>query len=213
MIEPVVLGLVNIKEGLDILSGLILLIGGLIAGLWVYVKFIVERGILPPASFNIELVEVGKQGESKIIEISLLIENKGTSTLVTSNIGLDLMYLTKEDEIKYINKETSNFRTLFPHRLRSQTISKKDNPRDLSVMDYDAFVQPGISQRFTYSTFIPATSTFVRIFASFQYAQRPSKLQRILLAISRKLGLIQYSLTHVSEPHTIERIFSIKDDV
>jgi hypothetical protein len=53
------------------------------------------------------------------------------------------------------------------------------------------------------------STSFVLIKCSFKYGQYPSKSQRLIIKLTRRLGLIQYSLTHATEPHIIERIFKI----
>jgi hypothetical protein len=45
--------------------------------------------------------------------------------------------------------------------------------------------------------------------SSSEYGQVPSRAQKIIIKLSRRLGLLQYSLTHINEPHTAERMFRI----
>jgi hypothetical protein len=77
------------------------------------------------------------------------------------------------------------------------------------ILGYDTFVQPKVEQVYTFITSLPMTATYVQVKCSFNYGQYPSKSQRIIISISRRLGLIQYSLTHATQPHTIEHIFSL----
>ena len=76
-------------------------------------------------------------------------------------------------------------------------------------MAYDTFVQPGVDQIYTFVTAVPDNADCILAWASFEYAQTPSAYQNLILRLSRKLGLVQYSLQHVGEPHTLERAFGL----
>ena len=97
-------------------------------------------------------------------------------------------------------------------RLTKRPKVKADKLRGFSIMAYDTFVQPGVDQVYTLVTGVPASTTYVLVWSSFQYAQHPSLLQRFILFLSRRLGLLQYSLRHVERPHTIERVFRMTDE-
>jgi hypothetical protein len=97
-------------------------------------------------------------------------------------------------------------------RLAKRPKVKADKPRGFSILEYDTFVQPGVDQVYTLVTAVPASTTYVLVWSSFQYAQHPSLLQRFILFLSRRLGLLQYSLRHVGKPHTIERVFRIAEE-
>jgi hypothetical protein len=81
--------------------------------------------------------------------------------------------------------------------------------RGFSVMPHDSFVQPGIDQQYTFETAVPSSTSYILAWASFEYAQSPKLVQRAMLWLSRRLGLIQFTLRHVREPHTIERVFKL----
>jgi hypothetical protein len=53
----------GVKVWLDIVTGIAILIGGILTAFWAYTKFILERGFLPPAQFNIDCKTVGIQTE------------------------------------------------------------------------------------------------------------------------------------------------------
>jgi hypothetical protein len=199
--DQLILSILSLKDWLDLVSGFALLIGGVIAGLWAYIKFVVERGILPPIEFYIECKKVGEQKEKKILDIGLRIKNNGSSTLVARDIRVDIRYINENDKIEYRNGKLN-----FPNSLIQKSDSER---RGIEVMKYDSFVQSTINQRYSFITFVPKSATFILVWSSFRYAQKPSRLQRILLYISRKLGLIQYSLTHATAPHTAEHIFRV----
>jgi hypothetical protein len=92
--------------------------------------------------------------------------------------------------------------------------SKKQYPRTADffrILGYDTFVQPKVEQVYTFITSLPMAATYILVKCFFNYGQYPSKSQRIIISVTRKLGLIQYSLTHATEPHTIERIFGLTE--
>jgi hypothetical protein len=107
----------------------------------------------------------------------------------------------------YYDPNTADKR--WPFRVRT---AKKQNPSSADffrILGYDTFVQPKVEQVYTFITSLPMTATYVLVKCSFNYGQYPSKSQRFIISVTRKLGLIQYSLTHATEPHTIERIFEL----
>ena len=84
-------------------------------------------------------------------------------------------------------------------------------PRGWPVLSVNAFVQPGVDQRFGFVTALPAGVSMVLLWGAFEYAQQPSLLQRCLLWLSRQLGLVQFTLDHIERPHSVERVFEVGD--
>ena len=87
---------------------------------------------------------------------------------------------------------------------------KQKVTRGIQVIPYDTFVQPGVSQKYTFITSLPITASFAQVWSSFEYAQSPSGTQKLVIRLSRALGLVQFSLHHITEPHTVERLFKIQ---
>jgi hypothetical protein len=71
------------------------------------------------------------------------------------------------------------------------------------------FVQPGVDQIFTFVTGLPTTASYLLVHAEFRYIQNRNLGRRLLLYITKKLGLIQFTLEEVEYPHTLERVFNI----
>jgi hypothetical protein len=91
------------------------------------------------------------------------------------------------------------------------TDNRRDKPpRGMPILKHDTFVQPGVDQVYPFPTAVPGSTSFLLVYASFEYAQAASLVQRFALFLSRRLGLIQYSLRHVNKRHTIERIFGVE---
>lgn len=204
-----------LKKWLELVAGAAAFIGGLLTGLWAYTKYILERGLLPPAQFDVDCMFVGLQGNKQLLEVLIHLKNLGTSTLIASNIRVDVLYLDGADKPSLFKDPTkaSFGRLQFPHSLRKDLRQDKEEggQRGISVVPHDTFVQPGVDQIYTLVTAVPKTTSHVLIWSSFQYAQHPTLLSRFVLFLSRRLGLIQYSLDHVSKPHTLERVFRVPE--
>ena len=227
------------KSWLEVVSGIVALIAGLTAAFWAYTKLILERGLLPPTQFDIECTTVGLQGNKMILEILLRLKNLGTCTLIVTNLRVDIRYLDVNDApTLFRDPEKSTYgRLCFPRSLHKElqdgsvasTSSSASSPltstvvigRDketgdqsgIQVLRHDTFVQPGVDQIYTFVTAVPQSTTYVRILSSFEYELHPTFLQRAILFVSRRLGLLQYSLDHVRKPHTSERVFKVQENV
>lgn len=202
-----------LQKWLGLLSSAVALSAGLVAALWAYTKYVLERGLLPPAQFDVDCKFVGLQGDKKLLEILVHLKNLGTSTLITSDVRVDVLYLDDADKPSLFEDPTRPTfgRLRFPRSLRKELRQDEEagNRRGMRVVPYDTFVQPGVDQVYTLITAIPESTIYVLIWSSFQYAQHPTLISRFVLFLSRQLGLLQYSLGHVSRPHTIERVFRV----
>lgn len=183
-----------------------------------------ERGLLPPTQFYIECKKIGVHKDKKALEILLHLKNIGTYTLVATNIRIDVMYIDSRDEglahfTDLIRDVDRMGKLVFPHSIRKDLgITKiplkkpmrQIAERGIPLVGYDTFVQAGIDQTYPFQIALPNSATMILVWSSFEYAQRPSSIQRLILLISRKLGLIQYSLSHIRQPHTTESMFNIE---
>lgn len=86
---------------------------------------------------------------------------------------------------------------------------RQKGDRGLPVLRHDTFVQPGVEQTYTLITALPRDATQVLVFGSFRYEVRPVWLHRAALAVARKLGMVQFTLDHVTKPHTAQRAFDL----
>jgi hypothetical protein len=279
----------EIRSWIGVIGSVSALIVGLVTALWAYAKFVVERGLLPPSQFEVECIPVGTLKGRTLLEILLHIENVGTSTLVASDIRIDVKYLNRTDtptnfktmdgrfgrvnfsesilkdlaatpptypakrsrrrlkrtrdllqrcrplkwmkrvftttlerlrELKapqWITHQLTNVRhALFEPNPEKEHVKepekKPKSSRGIRVVPYDTFVQSRVNQTYTFTTAVPESASYVLVWSSFRYAQRPRALQRSVLWLSRKLGLVQFTLRHVREPHTIERVFNIEPE-
>lgn len=204
-----------VQQWLGLLSSAAALLIGLVTALWAYTKYILERGLLPPAQFDVDCRFVGSQGSKKLLEILVHLKNLGTSTLIASDIRVDVLYLSDADKPSlFEDAAKSTFgRLQFPHSLQRELRkgAALDGERGIRLVSYDTFVQPEVDQVYTLITAIPETTSYVLVWSSFRYAQHPALMSRFVLFVSRRLGLIQYSLSHAREPHTAERVFRLTE--
>ena len=107
------------------LGWLLTLVVAVVGGIWAYTKFVVVRGILPPAQFDVQLRSVGAQegGQvQKVLEIVTQLRNLGSSPLVVRNLWIDLLYVDREDELELIQDHPGSAvlcgRLRFPRKLR-----------------------------------------------------------------------------------------------
>jgi hypothetical protein len=205
-------------------------------GLWAYSKYVCERGLFAPTEITVEAASVGSLADATILEVLLHLKNVGSSTLIAHNIRIDIRYLNRDDNIEAFSNVTDlRFgRVYFKHSLHQDLAERVEESigqanhsneakhprrsRDLGkerrgflLLDYATFVQAGVDQVYDFTTRIPDTCRYVLVWASFEYAQRPRPLQAAILVLSRRLGLIQYTLQHATIPHTVERVFKVSD--
>ena len=221
----------RLKAIQEIVSGFAALAGGVLVGLWAYTKYVLERSLLPPAQFEVGCQVVGCQHSHTVLEITLHLKNVGTSALVANDLRVDVLYLDSTDQPSlFIDPSRATFgRLRFPHSLRkkllmgtadsnaalvretttSEAARSVPTPRGILLLEHDTFVQPAVDQVYGLATTVPESVSIVLVWASFRYAQRPSIGQKVILRVARRLGLIQYSLTHVRVPHTVERVFFV----
>jgi hypothetical protein len=224
----------SLKPWIEVIASLSALIIGLVTALWVYTKFVVERGLLPPVQFGVDCRPMGHQGEKMLIEIAVHMKNMGTSNLIATDIRVDIRYLEQGPTPELLtDPEPGLFgRVRFPGsvskdllktagldappplrgkmRAANESSGKPKRPRGFSVMPYDTFVQPQVDQAYTFATTVPRSASHVLVWSSFRYAQRPKALQKVVLWVSRRLGLIQFTLEHATKAHTTERVFALE---
>ncbi len=218
----------RIKSWIQVIQGLITIAASLIGGFWAWSRFVVERGLLPPSQMDLSLRTIGSSESATMVEIAVQISNKGSSALVVNDLRIRLRYLDANDEIQVVDQsgKPAFGRVTFPHahvlnrvgaeeRLAKPRTHSQDlrlRPGEFLLIPYDTFVQPGVEQLYTFVTALPRTCSYILVRASFRYEVRPSRMQLGVLRISRRVGMLQYSLDHVREPHTIEKSFKIGGD-
>jgi hypothetical protein len=107
----------KIKAWIDVIQGLMTLVATLIGGFWVWTKFVLERGLLPPSQMDISSRTLGSSESAAIVELEVHIHNKGSSALIVTDLRLRLRYLGQDDVIEVIEDSAKSAygRANFPH--------------------------------------------------------------------------------------------------
>jgi hypothetical protein len=215
----------DIKAWIDVAQGVITIAATLLAGLWAWIRFVLERGLMPASQMDISVSLLGRSATATIMEVEVQIGNKGSSALVVTDLRIRLRYADQDDAIRLIDQpgESAYGHVAFPHagvldgigakkrevkgKLRDEVVQLGSG--EFLVVPYDTFVQPGVDQMYSFVTALPPTAAYLLARASFRYQLRPSDAQLEILGIGRELGIIQYSLKHVKEPHTVEKSFAV----
>jgi hypothetical protein len=222
----------DLKTWTEVVLNIITIIVALIAGLWAYTRLVIERGSFPGTQFNIELGTTGIQKDRNVVEFLVHLKNIGKSALIVKNIRFDIRYLNDDQDAKIFDSNTALQGKLhFPNSLRSDieqgrvslhtsesnqsvTARKTDiehtmekNMRGFLLVEHNTFVLPNVDQTYTFTTSVPNNTTYVLAYSSFEYEIKLTRINAIVIRLSRFLGIIQYSLTHIDQPHTCERVF------
>lgn len=215
-------------EVLGAIGATVGLLSASIGGLWAYTKFAIERGSFPPSQMNLELTCVGEQGGEQVLEILIRIKNLGATVLVVRSLWIDVHCLHEGDDCanstdKWTRLGRLDFgESVLPRLSEEQTESAqkadvllrsarkgKRTPSGVPVVPYRTFVQAGVDQVYTYVTCVPATARIVRVRSQFEPDLRMSEHQKLTLDLAKQLGLTQFTLSQVTEPHTCERVFCV----
>ena len=88
--------------------------------------------------------------------------------------------------------------------------SEDQGGRGIPVFRYDTFVQAGASQEYSFITALPRAASYVLVHSSFRYGLHARWLEERALRLARFVGLVQFSLSHVTLPHTAQRVFDVR---
>lgn len=137
----------------DIWKNIAEIIAIVIGGIWVYWKFFLNRENESKIELDLDIKLVGKSQNTLILELSAVLTNKGLVRHIIENFSFDFLYLSNADSI-IKGDEIIDHQLLFPNKLFNdpqQWVSKKW---------YQAFVDAGVTRKFSHITFIPADSKY-----------------------------------------------------
>lgn len=134
---------------------------------------------------------VGKKGETLLHKGKWILVRKGRTVIVDKDDG------TPEHEI------------VLPAKGVEVRRAEGRGGRGIPILRYDTFVQAGVSQEYGFVTAVPASATYVLVHCSFRYGVHPGRTETMVLRFARWVGLIHYSLSHITEPHTAQRVFQV----
>lgn len=139
----------NIAEVFAIVTG----------GVWVYWKFFLNRENESKIELDLDIKIVGKTENEFILELSAVLTNKGLVRHMIDNFSFDFLYLSSSDEMTN-DKALIDYQLYFPNKVfeSSQWVSKNW---------YQAFVDAGVSRKFSHITFLPADSKYALLITRF----------------------------------------------
>ncbi len=187
------------------------LIGALIAaigGLWALIKYIIEKGSVAAAELKIECEVLSEKGEQKIVELTVNIFNAGASILVAEKISMKLKTLSLGDRLLLYDDIKKFGRLIFPHSVAKKCGPDKNDGFFLLV-PYSTFVHPGVNQKYSFITVVDQSTDFLHAHVKITFPQRGQGIRNAILHVSRRIGLIQYSLSHIYEPSSIQKGFKV----
>ena len=142
----------------------------IIGGLWVYWKFFLNREDESKIELDLDLKLIGKTKNEFILELTAILTNKGLVRHNIDNFSFDFLYLLSTDEIKK-GGDVIDHQLLFPHKLFNsrQWVSKEW---------YQAFVDAGVTRKFSHITYIPIQSKYALLITKFDQPETKKILQK-----------------------------------
>ena len=131
----------------------------ILAAIFTYFRFFREGTHKQRIEFNIDFRDLGCNNNDRIIEIGVIVENKGNIEQRFQQISLRIRGINKNSQLQEIEGHDS--RLAFPLGLHTiKLISKKDKYY---------FVRPKVKQRFPITVRIPVEISHLLVHAKFNY--------------------------------------------
>jgi len=140
----------------------------IVAGLWAYWKFFLEKEREPRAEFDLTAEFLGVQDGKWIIEVSAQIANRGKVRHLMKKPTMNVRYLTASDPVVESQDETHLRQVAFPHSIGRRTVWK------------ESYIDPGLEFRNSYLTWVPEDATYVLLLCKFEYERGEWPAQRVL---------------------------------
>ncbi|MFN0115661.1 MAG: hypothetical protein ACKVPY_13385 [Paracoccaceae bacterium] len=128
---------------------------------WALWRFVLFREAKPRIEFDVGFSPVIRQGGMIVIEVEATLTNKGQVRHFIDDFQFDLLFLLIDDEVAPSESPKVRGQTHFRKRHDGQQFVT-------SEMEW-TFVDPGITQRYSYVTEIPGNSVAVLMIAKFRY--------------------------------------------
>jgi hypothetical protein len=143
--------------------------GVVFGGIWAYRRFGTRREGHPKIEFTLDAKALGVVDDKMLVEVSAILENKGLVRHEISDFTFSLYTLPSKGEIRTddaklqgqvrFNKEEWNCPDEGPKTKRSW----------ISERFGSTFVDPGVTQRYTYIASVPSDTAFVLLRSEFKY--------------------------------------------
>lgn len=162
---------IPLKAYFEILEAGVTSLGLIIGGIWIYFKFISTCENHPKIQFDLDVGIIGRQDKKILIELIAIINNKGLVRHWVNDFICDVLILQKDDPIE-TGAQKINYQVKFKkfNPVKDKNIcNEKYLDRIIWVPEnwYNAFIDPGVEQKFTYITAIPEDTTFISLYSRF----------------------------------------------
>lgn len=135
----------------------------LVGGWWTYRRFVLQREDCPKLEFDIDLKFVGIQNERHLIEVAMVVSNKGLVRHRLSDFRFNVRYLLPNDAL-------SSGGPPINHQIKFNHSINNDEKLDVRwVVPWQPFIDPSVTQPFVQITSIPTNATFVLVWSEFRY--------------------------------------------
>jgi len=224
-----------VGDAVGVFAQIVGVIALVVTGLWAYIRFVLERGLLPPIEFTIDCRELGPQRDWRVVEILLHIKNLGVSTAVLEDLHVKMGYVGQGDQVNLFpsrviqsEERAAKERKLwgqleFPHRLqggRPGWHDGKGGPEGqpwrsgLPVVGRLAYVRPGVDQICTFVTAVPKKAAYLHVLGSFKYDRVTKPIPNLVIRLGQHAGIIPYRMKDtLTSPHTAVRVFRLQEGI
>lgn len=165
-----------------------------VGGGWALSKFFIRRESFPKIQFDLDCTFLAKQNDQWLIEIGLLIANLGLvrHEIDPEKFTVDVRFLLDSDELEEGDSKL-NYQAVFPH-LAAPSGQVKDKP-EITILKAEkrmivpkewgsTFIDPGVSQRYSYVMVVPAKAVAVLVYSKFYYKELKSEFHTSQRAFS-----------------------------
>jgi hypothetical protein len=162
----------------------------IIAGLWAFWKFFLEKEREPRAEFDLSAEFLGVQDGKWIIEVSAHLANRGKVRHLMKNPTMNLRYLRASDKVAESADKDHLGQLYFPHSIVRRQVWK------------ESYIDPGLEFRNSYLTWVPDDAVYVLILCKFEYERGEWPAQRVLKVPAlptQRADVVQHKRHHPHE--------------
>ena len=152
----------NLHHYADILQALITAASLIAAGSWAYFRFVLQAERYAHIQTAADLVVIARQGNSWIVEVAAVLENKGRVEHSMSNVEFDLNALHYGDPIE--TNEKWGGQVDFPRNIARGSFLPKGWR--------SFFIGPGLTARYSWIAKVPIEASVINVHCTFTYDDR-----------------------------------------
>lgn len=135
---------------------------GFVAAIWLFAHFFLRREAEPGAELALDVYFVGRQDAKRLIEVVATLANRGFIRHRYDNFRVNVRYLMPDDPIAD-GEEKLGHQLTMPHTIDERVGGVKRFFANASYID------PRITFRHSYVTFVPAEATFLLVQCSLEF--------------------------------------------